>query len=116
MSTQVTGHWRKQFDYRFLAGDELKGEIEMEIASVETDTVEDKGKKKKVTVIRFKGAKKGVVLNKTNAKRIAAKAGYPDVEKWVGVKITLYPELVSAFGTTTLAVRVKDEPNIEKYV
>lgn len=53
-------------------------------------------------VIRFKEAKKKLIVNKTNASSIAAVTGTKHAEQWVGHKITLYP-------TKTAVGRNKEE-------
>lgn len=60
-------------------------------------------------LIRFEKAKKGLVLNKTNAKRIRDYLGYGnDMDKWVGRKVTIYPTTCNAFGVkNTPCIRVK---------
>lgn len=60
-------------------------------------------------LIKFKGAKKGLVLNKTNAKRIRDYLGYGnDMDTWVGRPVTLYPTTCNAFGEKNKpCIRVK---------
>ena len=48
-------------------------------------------------VLHFKGAQKGLVLNRTNAQTIADAYG-EDTESWVGEKVILY---VTTVGTPT---------------
>ena len=105
--SEIKTHWRKNFDYRFISGEEIREPIEMTIKSIKSDEAHNGKKKEKVTVIWFEGAKKGMILNKTNAKAISATTGTPFVEDWIGKKITLHAVDVSAFGTVTRAVRVK---------
>ena len=59
-------------------------------------------------VLYFKGAKKAMVLNRTNAMTIAALYS-PETNNWAGNRITLYPTRVSAFGDTHEVIRVKPE-------
>jgi len=50
-------------------------------------------------LIRFKGAKKGWVLNRTNAKRIVLGLGFgTEMDGWIGKQITIYPTTCNAFG------------------
>lgn len=60
-------------------------------------------------LVMFKEAKKGLVLNRTNAKRIRDYLGYGnDMDKWVGQKITIYPTTCNAFGEKNKpCIRVK---------
>ena len=58
-------------------------------------------------VARLKGAKKPLIVNKTNAKIISRNLDTPYIEEWVGKSITLYVAKVRAFGETVDAIRVK---------
>jgi hypothetical protein len=57
-------------------------------------------------VLYFEGSKKGLVLNKTNVKRIIKIVGSDDTEDWKGKTICVYSEKVKAFGEVHDAVRV----------
>jgi|SRR5215468_584089 len=72
---------------------------------VDKITVEDIGDDTK-PVVYFRGKKKGLVLNKTNASNIAIAYG-DDTEDWVGQEIILYPTLVDFQGRSVEAIRVK---------
>lgn len=76
------------------------------------------GKKQECLVIHFyEQAVKPMILNTTNAKAISQVAGSNFIEKWDGVKIQLYVAQVSAFGTTTDALRVRMfAPKVDNYV
>lgn len=108
---QLTGHFKKHFDYRFLASDELTQDVVVKIKSITKDQAFNGREKEDVVVIHFEGKKKGIIINKTNAKRITKIAGSPNMEDWIGVEITLTNERVSAYGATMDAIRVKVEPN-----
>lgn len=57
-------------------------------------------------ILYFNGVPKGMVLNKTNAKAIAAAYG-DETDAWQGMPIVLFPAMV-AFGAETVeAIRVK---------
>lgn len=101
-------HWRKKFDYRFLCGDELEKEITLKIREIKDEEVEsDKGKKENKPVAYFEGAKKGIVLNKTNCKTLAKLSHSPYMEDWVGMRVTIYAADISAFGQEMKAIRIK---------
>ena len=97
MSDKKT-HWKKHFDYRFISAEELKGETIVTITSIDQDEAFNGKEKEKVTVLHFNGAKKGMILNKTNAKKITEIAKSPYIEDWIGQQIVLYPTTVTAFG------------------
>ena len=57
--------------------------------------------------LRLKGAKKRLVLNKTNVKEIIAAYG-KDTDGWVGKSVTIYPTTCDSFGAKNVpCVRVK---------
>ena len=58
-------------------------------------------------VIYFAGKSKGVVLNKTNAKKIAEIAGSHETEDWSGVQVRLYATEVEFSGEQVEAIRIK---------
>jgi hypothetical protein len=57
-------------------------------------------------VVRFQGAKKALICNATNAKRIAFGHG-DDTDGWIGKKIQLYVDLVDFQGKPVEAIRVR---------
>jgi hypothetical protein len=106
------------FPSEYLAAEDLNGrEVTVEIESVTIDEVKLKdGKKERKAILSFKGAKKRLLLNKTNAKTIKAIHGPApgDIERdvtklWVGKAITLYPTTTNAFGEVTDCVRVRKQ-------
>jgi hypothetical protein len=87
----------------YLKAADLKGkEHTLTIAAVETKAFNDGTK----IIIRFEGAKKHLVVNKLNAKRIGFIAG-KNAEHWPGKKITLFSELTDFRGEPVQAIRVK---------
>ena len=81
----------------------------VKIKDVKHEEVQDsQGKKETKTVIYFEGDVKPMIMNVTNLKRVAAVAKSPYEDEWVGCKIQLYSEMVSAFGSIVKAVRVRD--------
>jgi len=100
--------YRALYDSEFLHHYDLKkDEATVEIESVEGATlVGQGGRKSKRPVVKFKGAEKGLVLNKTNGKAIAALYGN-DTAAWPGNKVTLYKAQTSLAGETVECLRVK---------
>lgn len=89
-------------------GDSLKAaDLQGKEPTVTIESVEEKkfdnGNK---LVVRFRGTKKCLVCNKTNAKRIAFMHGN-ETDQWVGKTITLYVDFVEFQGETVQAIRVK---------
>ncbi len=57
-------------------------------------------------ILTFAGAKKGLVLNKTNALAIAATYG-EEMEGWTGKEIELFSQMVPFQGQNVPAIRVR---------
>jgi len=103
-------HWRKYFDYRFIAAEELDGkEVNLTITTIEWDEVYSREDKKNVKKgsIKFKETPKKLVLNKTNAKKLTEIFGSGQVEDWVGKRVCLYPTSERSFGQQIDVIRVK---------
>lgn len=58
-------------------------------------------------VIYFIGKHKGVILNKTNARKIVEIAGSALTEEWNGVAVVLYPTETEFGGETVECIRIK---------
>lgn len=94
---------------RWLKSEDIEGETPVVIKELVFDKMKDEdGKEEEKPVLLFKGVDKGLVLNKTNAQRIAEQHG-DETDLWTGKKITLTTESVTAFGKTQWAIRVKPE-------
>src|ERR1700679_2357072 len=78
-------------------------EFTLTIVSVEEKKFDKGGNK---LAIRFAGAKKSFICNKTNSKRIAMLYG-SETGHWPGKTIVLYPEMVDYQGEPVWAIRVK---------
>src|SRR6266404_5529926 len=72
------------------------------IADVEQKSFDDGAK----LVISFQNARKKLIANKTNAKRIVALYG-DDTDAWTGKEVILRAEMVDFKGEAVLAVRVQ---------
>lgn len=95
--------------FKYIAGDSLVGKsVPMTISRIAMEEVEGQnGKKEEKLVMYFAESKKGMILNKTNAKRIGRLFG-PETDDWQGNVIELYTEPVKAFGETHNALRVRE--------
>ena len=94
--------------FKYIAGDSLKGKsVPMTIDRVVNEDVSNSDKTEEKQVLYFVESKKGMILNKTNAKRIARLYG-PETDEWKGIVIELYIEPVKAFGETHNALRVRE--------
>lgn len=100
------------FDYlgNYLKAEDLQGrDALVTISHVAIETMKDqKGVGEQKPVIYFVGKQKGLVLNITNAKRIAVNHG-DDYTFWANAQITLGTEMVDSFGEIKPAIRVRIE-------
>lgn len=94
---------------KYLGAADLQGrQVKVTIEDVTRETVGDDIK----PVIYFRGKQKSLVLNKTNAMRIADVLGSGETDHWIGKDIWLHTERVDFQGKRTDAVRVMDRPPV----
>lgn len=94
------------FPSKYLKADDLEGrEVTVTIRDAKIEKMGDDQK----LVIYFAGKDKGMVVNRTNADRIAHYHG-PDTDGWLGKQVVLGTELVTFNGKTDDALRVKGLP------
>lgn len=99
----------KLFPSRFIKADDLGGQQHtLTITRVIEEKVRGERGEEEKAVAYFEKAKKGLLLNKTNAMTIAALYG-PETDGWAGCRVTLYAKMVPAFGSQVLAVRVVEK-------
>lgn len=106
---------RTMFDKAYLYAYDLQGrDVTVTIDRVVGGTLTGTGgKSNKKPIVFFKGAKKGLALNITNAKTIAAMYGNSfKTEDWIGKRVTLYPSRTSFGGTEMDCIRIR--PTIPK--
>ena len=78
------------------------------VVTIDRVEIESVGRDKEMKpVVYFAGKTKGIVLNKTNAKKIADLANSPNTEDWPGVQIRLYATEVEFAGEQVEAIRIK---------
>jgi hypothetical protein len=94
--------------FPYIQGEMLAdNEATMTISDVKVEElVNNRGENSK-PVVYFKERDKGLILNKTNARVIAALYG-PETDDWIGERITLYAERGTWFGKSGYAVRVNE--------
>lgn len=110
MKKEITGNWKKNFDYRFISGEDLlNADATLTIKAVGIDEAFNGKSKDDVVVVEFEETEKMIVLNKTNAKMLTKRTQSVNVEDWKGYKVTLYCDTVSAFGQQVFAVRIRDD-------
>lgn len=103
------GRWELEFPTKYVRGADLKSrDATVTISDIEPghELKGSNGEKDTGLVLYFAETKKMMVVNKTNAKTIAGMYGN-ELTEWIGKRITLYPEHVSAFGSMHEAIRVR---------
>ncbi len=114
-------HVDLMFPNRYLKSGDLKGkDVKLTISSVGKETLQrTDGGKEPAIIVHFEEMKgrardeaKVLVLNKTNARRIAELHG-KQTASWSGKKITVYAAMVQAFGKQVEAIRVLT-PEVEQ--
>lgn len=109
-------HWRAMTDRDTLGSWDLvdKGgkpkDFTLEIERVQAGVVKSREKPRgeKRPFIYFKGARKPMVCNATNAETISSIAGSEDTDRWLGLRVTLYQTRVKAkAGGQVMGIRVR---------
>lgn len=92
----------------WLSAADLDGSTNVEISGYEVGTFTEKdGSEVRKLVVNFEGIRKGLVLNKTNARTIENLTGTRSPEEWIGREVNLYTARVMAFGKEVDAVRIR---------
>ena len=78
------------------------------VVTIDRIEVEPIGRDKEMKpVLYFQGKDKGLVLNKTNAKKIAEVTGSKDTDDWAGCQIRIYATETEFAGESVECIRVK---------
>jgi len=98
------------FPSRYLKAADLGGrEVTVTIERVE---LQDVGRsKERRPIVYFTGKRKGLILNRTNARRIGEIAGSLETTAWRGVQVRLFTSQVEFQGSLVDAIRVKAPEN-----
>lgn len=89
---------------KYLASADLQGRtVAVVIDRIEIEEVGQR--KERRPILYFQGKEKGMVLNKTNAKKITGMYGN-DYDEWVGCEISLFSMMVEFQGESVPAIRV----------
>jgi len=98
------------FPSKYIKAAEVPEEgVSLSIDRLEVDDVDGKGTRK--PVLYFAKAKKGLVLNVTNSKKIATLLGTAETDEWAGHTITLYRSETEYAGETVECIRVRAAKN-----
>lgn len=105
-------HWKKLTNPNYIGAHDLlpNQEVTVTFESIGIEKVKNSdGKDEDCVVAKLKGAKKPMVLNKTNMKIITKVLETPYIEQWIGKSVIIYAAKVRAFGDTIDALRVKNQ-------
>lgn len=105
----MTDHWRSMFDNKYLGNWDLPRDrdVVVEIESVSAgELTAVGGRKDKKPIVKFAGKEKGLALNKTNAKIIAAMYG-DHTREWKGKLVALYVTQTSSPDGMVDCIRVR---------
>lgn len=109
-------HWKKYMDKELLGAWDLEGRdvtvTIVDVSGVELNNGTKKNKKPVATIASASGRKldKKLALNATNCKTIEQLAGSPDVERWKGLRVTLFPTTTQFGGETKECIRIRPYP------
>lgn len=78
------------------------------VVTIDRVEVEAVGRDKEMKpILYFRGKEKGLVLNKTNGRKIAELLGSKDTEDWIGGQIRIYATETEFGGETVECIRIK---------
>jgi hypothetical protein len=78
------------------------------VVTIDRIEIEAVGRDKEMKpVVYFRGKEKGLVLNKTNGRKIAELVGSKDTDDWSGCQIRIYATETEFGGETVECIRVK---------
>lgn len=97
------------FPSNYVKASDLKGV--QPVVTIDRIEFEPVGRQKEMKpVLYFIDKEKGLVLNKTNANKIAELTGSPETGDWHGCQIRLYATHVEFQGETMEGIRIKAAP------
>jgi hypothetical protein len=106
-------HWKKLMDAKdMLYAFDLDGrDVTVTITRViGGELTGEQGRKTKKPIAHLAGTPKKLALNATNCTTIEQLTGTSDYEKWVGVRVTLFPTTTNFGGKTVDCIRVRPYP------
>lgn len=109
--TESVTHWKKLTNPNYIGAEILQPgqELKLTIEKIVKEQVKTADGTQECIVAYFVGGKKGMIINKTNAKIITKVLDTPYIEHWSGKSITIYAAKVKAFGDMVEALRVKNQ-------
>jgi hypothetical protein len=109
--------WDELFPGRFLRAGLLKGkDATLTIREVFLERMpNDKGVEEVRGILSFDKTDKQLAINKTNGLALRAMFG-PQVQSWIGKRVTLYPTQDRFGGKMVDAIRVRGSPDIAESI
>jgi hypothetical protein len=99
-------HYKSWFPSKYICAEDLNGQtVPCVIERITVEAMQGNEAERR-PVLYFRSRTKGLVLNRTNADRIAAMYG-SDTDAWLGQEIYIYPSETDFRGETVPCVRVK---------
>lgn len=97
------------FPSKYVKAQDLNGKtVTLTMAKLVIEELGHGAEKERKPVLYFQKATKGMILNATNARTIAALHGDDSIE-WEGKRISIYPTTVRAFGKVNDVIRVVEQ-------
>ena len=111
-------HWKKLTNPDYIGAYSLNENENrtVEITSVSREMIVGAGGKKEECTVAFLKAEKPMILNVTNCKTITKVLKTPFIEEWAGKSITIYAEIIHAFGDTVSALRVRTTTSLPELI
>jgi hypothetical protein len=103
--------YRKLFVSPYVAACDLESDRSVTIKEVKQEEVKNESGTDVCPIVYFAELPKPLVMNKTNAKRIATMYG-PDTDHWIGKQVTLYASETTYRGEVVPCVRVRPNPPV----
>ena len=101
--------YNRSYAGQYLNSVQIDRPVTVKIASLQTETVKSWQKGAKPTervILKFEGKEQGMVVNKTNFKKLAELFGW-DSDGWVGKEVTLVTVQKEAFGRVVDSIEIR---------
>jgi hypothetical protein len=103
------------FPSKYLKAHDIDGDMLVTIDTVRAETMKSRdGKEESLPILFVREWPKGMVLNRTNAKKISQLLGSSDTDDWAGGQVLLYATETQFGGDTVECSRIKPAPKKAK--
>ena len=103
-------NWKKLANKDYLGSWDIEGssDLVLTIKAISKKPVKNpQGKEEECIICEWKETYKPMILNATNCKAIAKAYNSEYIEDWIGKRVSLFTAMVTAFGDTTEAIRIR---------